>query len=127
MGPRLFHLYYSHSARVLQHPINVTVVSQSERDGALVAADLRAEALAIEVDVSKSYLAKLFRKTCGDTVAGYIFARRTARAFHMLANTTMPIKAIAYAVGMPDLQQFNKAIRRRYGRSPRSVRALGGE
>ncbi|MDR3706827.1 MAG: AraC family transcriptional regulator [Capsulimonadaceae bacterium] len=85
------------------------------------------EDLAMEVNVSKSYLAKLFRKACGETVAGYIFARRTARAFHMLANTTLPIKAIAYAVGMPDLQQFNKAIRRAYGRSPRSVRLLGGD
>ncbi|HEY3331800.1 MAG TPA: AraC family transcriptional regulator [Capsulimonadaceae bacterium] len=82
------------------------------------------ETLADEVDISQSYLSKLFRKATGDTVAGYISRRRAARSFHMLANTTMPIKAVAYSVGMPDLQQFNKAIRRAYGKSPRSIRHL---
>jgi AraC-like DNA-binding protein len=90
-----------------------------------LADEISVEHLAAEVAVSKSYLAKLFRKACGDTVAGYIVARRTARAFHLLANTTMPITAIAQSVGMPDLQQFNKAIRHRYGSSPRAVRSLG--
>ncbi len=80
--------------------------------------------LADEVDVSLSYLAKLFRKACGQTVAEYIIRRRAERAFHLIANSTMPIKAIAYSVGLPDLQQFNKAIRRSFGRSPRTIREM---
>jgi transcriptional regulator GlxA family with amidase domain len=80
--------------------------------------------LAEEVDVSLSYLSKLFRKACDQTVAEYIVRRRAERAFHLIANSTMPIKAIAYSVGLPDLQQFNKAIRRSYGKSPRTIREM---
>lgn len=81
--------------------------------------------VANEVDISVSYLSKLFRAAVNDTVAGYVIRRRASRAFHLLANTTMPIKAIAYSLGMPDLQQFNKTMRRVYGKSPRTIRGQG--
>jgi transcriptional regulator GlxA family with amidase domain len=56
-------------------------------------------------------------------VVGYIRRLRTERARHLLVNSTLPVKAVAVQVGLPDLQQFNKVIRRELGRSPREVRA----
>ena len=44
------------------------------------------------------------------------------RARYLLEHSTMPIKAIARDVGIPDLHLFNKTVRRELGKSPREVR-----
>src|ERR671928_57638 len=59
----------------------------------------------------------------GNTVVGYIRHRRLERARHLLRESTLSIPAIAAAVGIRDLQAFNKACRRELGASPRAVRA----
>ncbi len=78
--------------------------------------------LAEEVDVSPGYLVKLFRNGCGMTVVEYIRRRRLEYAVHLIGNTTMSIKAIAVATGMPDLHHFNKVVHRGFGLSPREMR-----
>lgn len=83
---------------------------------------LRVEDLAQEAGVSYSYLARLFQEAFGETVIAYVRNRRLERALHLLERSTLPIKAIAASVGIPDLQHFNKAIRGRYGTSPRALR-----
>ncbi|MCX5414330.1 AraC family transcriptional regulator [Streptomyces sp. NBC_00059] len=75
--------------------------------------------------VSHNQLIRLFRAETGGTVVAYIRRRRMERARHLLRETTLPIQAIAAAVGMDDLQAFNKACRRELGASPRAVRAGG--
>ena len=45
-----------------------------------------------------------------------------ARAQHLLSQSTLPIKAIAEEVGIPDLQHFNKVVRRKLGGAPRRLR-----
>ena len=79
-----------------------------------------------ELQISQSHLIRLFRARFDTTIVGYIRQRRMMRAAHMLAHTTKTIKAIAYEVGIPDLHQFNKAVRRAYGCSPRQLREEGG-
>ncbi len=78
--------------------------------------------LAYEANVSYSYLGRLFRQAYGQTVVSYIRSRRMQRAGHLLRNSTLPVKAIAVAVGIPDLHLFNKTVRDTYGHSPRAVR-----
>ncbi|MBG6133934.1 AraC family transcriptional regulator [Longispora fulva] len=77
-------------------------------------------------EISHNQLTRLFRAETGDTVVGYLRQRRLARAEHLLRHTTMPIPAIAAAVGIPDLQAFNKACRRQLGAAPRTVRTGTG-
>jgi transcriptional regulator GlxA family with amidase domain len=72
--------------------------------------------------VSHNQLTRLFREHVGDTVVGYIAARRMARALHLLQASTLSVTAIAAAVGIPDLQAFNKACRKAFGASPRALR-----
>lgn len=79
--------------------------------------------LAEEVGVSYSYLSKLFQDALGATAVATIRQRRLARAVHLLTHSTLPIKAVASAVGFADLQHFNKAIRAEFGASPRELRA----
>ncbi|WP_329074106.1 AraC family transcriptional regulator [Streptomyces niveus] len=77
--------------------------------------------------VSHNHLIRLFHAHLDSTVVAYIRARRMARARHLLRESTLSLSAIAAAVGMTDLQVFNKACRRELGASPRAVRAGAGD
>jgi len=85
-------------------------------------ATLAVAELAKEVGLSHNHLTRLFRGALGKTVQAYIRARRSVRARHLLLNSNLPIKVIATEVGLPDLHQFNKTIRRELGHSPRGIR-----
>ena len=45
------------------------------------------------------------------------------RACHLLAHSSLAIKSIAIETGIPDLQYFNKLIRKTTELSPRAYRA----
>jgi len=82
--------------------------------------------LASEVELSHNHLTRLFRSATEMTVIGYIRHRRMQRARHLLANSSLPIKAVARQVGIADLHLFNKTIRRHLGSSPRHFRDRHG-
>jgi transcriptional regulator GlxA family with amidase domain len=102
-----------------RHPAVARVLSTIELH---LGADLRVEDLAAQADISHNHLTRLFRQEMGTTVVGYIRQRRMERARHLLEHSTRPIKSIAAEVGIPDLQHFNKLVRRELGRSPRGCR-----
>ncbi|MYY12100.1 helix-turn-helix domain-containing protein [Streptomyces sp. SID4919] len=79
--------------------------------------------LARVAGVSHNHLTRLFRAETGRTVVAYVRARRMARARHLLRESTLTVRAVADAVGIADLQAFNKACRREFGASPRALRA----
>ena len=81
--------------------------------------------LAREAGLSHNHLLRLFRVRFNETIEGYIRSRRAARALHLLRHSTLPIKAVAAETGFPDLQTFNKTIRRLFGKSPRQLRGGG--
>jgi len=78
--------------------------------------------LAKELEISHSQLVRLFRAEHGLTIQEFIRIQRTVRACRLLTTTTSPIKSIATAVGVPDLQQFSRMISNATGVSPRSMR-----
>lgn len=78
--------------------------------------------LAKEAGISHNHLTRLFKKHMGTTPEKYLCQRRTQKARHLLYHTRWPVKAIASAVGLPDLHAFNKVIRRELGASPRAIR-----
>lgn len=88
-----------------------------------LAGPLSVPSLAGIAGISHSHLTRLFRAETGMTVVAYIRSRRMARAHHLLTSSTLPIPTVAAAVGIPDLQAFNKTCRHSLGRSPRAVRA----
>ncbi|MET9761891.1 AraC family transcriptional regulator [Streptomyces sp. NPDC006372] len=79
--------------------------------------------IARSAGVSHTHLTRLFRAETGLTVVAYVRRRRLERARHLLQASTLPIPAVAAAVGIADLQAFNKACHRELGSGPRAVRA----
>ncbi|WP_405868067.1 AraC family transcriptional regulator [Streptomyces sp. NBC_01515] len=77
-----------------------------------LAVPLTVPAIARVAGISPNHLTRLFRAGTGDTVVAYIRRRRMDRARHLLRATTLSIPAVAAAVGIPDLQAFNKTCRR---------------
>lgn len=80
--------------------------------------------LADEAGISHNHLIRLFRSEHNTTIQAYVRHQRAARALHLLVHTTMPIKAIANEVGIGNLQQFNKLIKRELGKTPRDIRSV---
>jgi AraC-like DNA-binding protein len=101
------------------HPALAAAVAYVEER---LAGPLTVPEIAAAAGVSHNHLTRLFRTETGDTVVAYIRRRRMERARHLLAASTLPIPSVAAAVGIPDLQAFNKTCRRELGRSPRRIR-----
>jgi AraC-like DNA-binding protein len=81
--------------------------------------------LADELDISATHLIRLFRKHLNATPLAYVQKRRADKAYHLLVHTPVPIKAIARQVGLTNLQQLNKLMRKMTGKSPRTIRLEG--
>lgn len=79
--------------------------------------------IAAAAGCSHNHLTRRFRSELGNTVVGYIRARRAERARQLLELSDAPIRDIAAEIGVADLARFNKLVRRELGRSPRAVRA----
>ncbi|GAA2035560.1 hypothetical protein GCM10009839_40400 [Catenulispora yoronensis] len=105
---------------VPRNPVVAAVVRRIEER---LAEPLAVAELARVAGVSHNHLTRLFHEHVGDTVVGYIAGRRMARALHLLQASTLSVTAIAAAVGIPDLQAFNKACHKAFGASPRTLRA----
>lgn len=84
---------------------------------------LSAQEVASLHGVSTRYLQKLFEAE-GGTFSEYVLRRRLERALLLLQSSeAQPIGRIAFDVGFDDLSYFNRTFRRRFGSSPREIRA----
>jgi len=75
--------------------------------------------LARECGLSHNHLTRLFQKELGTSVVAYIRGRRVERACHLLEQSSLPPKAVATQVGVPDARQFWALIKRETGKTPR--------
>lgn len=82
----------------------------------------RVAEIAKRVGISANHLTRLFDQTFGHGVAAHIAKRRLEKAQHLLRKSRLPVKAVATEVGLADLQQFNKFMRKETGMSPRQIR-----
>lgn len=88
---------------------------------------LEVAAICKRVGISQNHLTRLFQHAFGVGVAAYVRRRRVDKARHLLTASSLPIKAIAAEVGVPNLQQFNKLVRAVSLRSPRAWRDHGAD
>lgn len=109
----------SRSAEDPMHPALRSLVGRIETR---LGEELKVAALIRDCGLSHNHMIRLFQKNFGTTIEGYIRSRRLSRAGHLLKNSTLPIKLIAGEVGIRDPQQFNKLIRRAFGKGPRKLR-----
>lgn len=87
---------------------------------------LRIADIAHRCGISLNTLARIFHRQIGQSPVAYLRKCRVSRALELLLHSDLPIKAIAFSVGLPDLHHFNKILRKETGRSPRAWRAPEG-
>jgi len=75
------------------------------------------------VGLTPGYLTTLVRRQTGRTVQAWILERKLVEARRLLAETDLPIAAIARAVGIQDAAYFSRVFARDVGSPPRQWRA----
>lgn len=81
------------------------------------------EELAQHIGISVRSLQRKVNKTAGLPVASYIADFQLGRARDLLAETTLPLKEIAYRLGFSSHSHFTMAFRRAMGVTPSAFRA----
>jgi AraC-like DNA-binding protein len=91
----------------------------------LAQSDLSVNSVAALQGVSPRYVQRLFEEE-GTSFTAFVQNARLAQAHRVLSDpfsARLTIAAIAYEAGFPDLSNFNRFFRRRYGVTPSDVRA----
>ena len=78
--------------------------------------------LAEHSGVSHNYLIQLFKRHFGCTIESYIRQKRCKQAAFLLRHSSLAIKSIAQSVGIPDINHFNKTMRKELGAAPSKIR-----
>jgi two-component system response regulator YesN len=78
--------------------------------------------LALEFNLSPSYLQRLFKHQTGVSIGEWLSEQRLQRAAHLLANSYMSVKEIAHTVGYEHPSSFIRAFERRFAQPPARYR-----
>ena len=84
---------------------------------------LSVRSLAEQTDYTADYLSNLFSTSTGEHLSAYINRLRLERAAHLLRESTLAGKEIAWACGFSSPSYFIRAFRAHYGQTPKSWRA----
>jgi AraC-like DNA-binding protein len=79
-------------------------------------------ALAAACSVSAAHLVRVFRRETGLPPMAYLWRRRVAVGVDLLANTGLPVGAIAERCGFKTVYHFSRRVRQETGMSPTEVR-----
>ena len=74
--------------------------------------------LSVQLQVSKSYLLRLFRRHLGMTVTAYINGVKLDYAAQLLHNSGMNVTQVADYLGYTDSRYFSRLFRNRFGVNP---------
>jgi len=78
--------------------------------------------LAVELNLSPSYLQRLFKHQTGVCMGEWLIEQRLQRAAHLLANSYLSVKEIAHTVGYGHVSSFTRAFERRFAQAPARYR-----
>lgn len=78
--------------------------------------------LALEFNLSPSYLQRLFKHQTGVCMGEWINEQRLQRAAQLLANSYMSVKEIAHTIGYEHASSFIRAFERRFTQAPARYR-----
>jgi AraC-like DNA-binding protein/quercetin dioxygenase-like cupin family protein len=87
-----------------------------------IAEDIDVEELAGVASVTKPYFIKLFKREFGVSPVQYINRKKVERAQLLLYTTDMPVKEVAYALGVSDHSYFIRLFRKLTGVTPQEYR-----
>ena len=78
--------------------------------------------LARACNVSAAHLVRVFRRETGVSPIAYLWQRRVATGVDLLANTGLPVGAIADRCGFKTVYHFSRRVKQATGTSPTKVR-----
>ncbi len=84
--------------------------------------DITMASAAHELNMSRTYLSRLFKNNTGFSFKEYLNIVRCHQAKELLAGTSMPITKIAYACGFNDSNYFSSAFKKTEGITPSAYR-----
>jgi YesN/AraC family two-component response regulator len=84
--------------------------------------NLRLYAIAKQLEVSIEHLCRLLKRDTGDGFNDHLNRRRIEEAKHLLADTPMSVKEIAYEVGYRTTSRLGQHFKRLCGRQPTKFR-----
>ena len=84
--------------------------------------DLTVEELADVCKLNRSYFSKLFKETMGCPPQEFLIRMRLSKATELMKTSRSSIGDIAQLCGYPNQLHFSRALKKRYGISPREWR-----
>jgi len=78
--------------------------------------------IACRYDITKEYLATIFKKYMGITVGTYLKNKRLKSAYIDLVNTDLSINQLAFDNGFPNIKSFINSFKEYYGQTPYAYR-----
>jgi len=87
-----------------------------------LSSNLSLQSLAKRLNVSGSYLSTVFKKETGQTITGYINAKRVRHAMHLLSSTNLQVQTISQHCGILDIHYFSKLFKKATGLTPKEYR-----
>lgn len=87
--------------------------------------ELTVEALAAELNMSRSVLYRKVKAITGLSVSEYINAFRLKKAMQLLQNTNLPVAEIATQTGYSDPRYFSRVFKKQYGNPPSKYQMKG--
>ncbi len=84
---------------------------------------LSVRGLAKQAGCTADYLSHVFRQTTGEALAAFIVRQRMERAAHLLAQSKLAGKEVAWACGFATQSYFVRSFRAHHGLTPQAWRA----
>lgn len=85
--------------------------------------ELSVRRLAEQSGCSADHLSHRFRQTAGEHLVAYLNRQRMERAAHLLADTDLAVKEVAWACGFASASYFIRTFRSHHGETPVAWRA----
>lgn len=86
--------------------------------------DFSIDLLSKHLDISKSYLSKLYKNVTGESVWSFVIQLRIAKAKEMLINTNSTNFEIAKSIGYTSEYHFSRAFKKNVGVSPSTYKKM---